>query len=371
MTAKTDLQSALDATALAVAMSDKPSAAQRKQVGKDYFKKNFADSASITAGVNISIVGNLVTASADFDYPMSFMALGGIKSFKIGGLSEVDLSNDKKAEVVLVLDYSGSMNRNDKYIRMRDAAITMLNALDASTEDGFLKVGLVPFSAMVHTSMPASYVTQSAAGAVWTGCTQDRKYPHNTGVAAPGSSNDTKWGYIDPGSENTGSKNCSAYATKGLAIVPLTGDIPGLIGKLGAMSPVGNTNIPLGTEFGWNLLDPEAPYTEGAAYTDSSTRKFIVILTDGVQTSRHWGSTGNRSVANGNDNLVETCSGMRTTDITVFAIAYDITATAVTELLKACAPGNYFEPDVGSAEIDAVFKAITKRIKKSTMRLAR
>ena len=39
----------------------------------------------------------------------------------------------------------------------------------------------------------------------------------------------------------------------------MTVDTASLTSKLAAMEPVGNTNISLGTEFGWNLLDPQLP----------------------------------------------------------------------------------------------------------------
>ncbi len=370
MQAETALQSALDASAMAVALSEKKSKKDREQVGKDYFEENFADATTVKA-LKIKIQGSLVTASAQYDYPTTFMALGGVGSFKIGGLAEVDLSNDKKAEVVLVLDFSRSMVANNKYKRMRSAAIDMIDALDASAEEGLLQVGLVPFSAMVHGTMPAGYVTQASKGTTWTGCTQDRAYPYNTGIETPGSGAASKWGHVDATFENKNPRDCPAYVKNGLEIVPLTEDIPEVVKKLAKMEPVGNTNIPLGTEFGWNLLDPAEPYAEASDYSDPKNRKFIIILTDGVQTSKQWGSGGSRSVENGNDNLLEICSGMRKKDITVFAIAYDITDPKVTSLLKTCAPGNYFEPDAAKADIDAVFRAITKRIKKSTLRLAR
>ncbi len=45
------------------------------------------------------------------------------------------------------------------------------------------------------------------------------------------------------------------------------------------MKPLGNTNIPLGTEFGWNLLDPQALLHEGAPYSDTKTKKYLILLT--------------------------------------------------------------------------------------------
>ncbi len=108
-------------------------------------------------------------------------------------------------------------------------------------------------------------------------------------------------------------------------IKPLTSDVASIKTAIGKMRPLGNTNIPLGAEFGWNLLDPQEPYTEGAPYSDKKTRKFLVLLTDGVQTSREFGEDNGRAVSHGNDNLVTLCTNMRDAGITVFTIAYDIT----------------------------------------------
>jgi len=370
---QTELQAATDSAALAAAMTDTDDPEERKLAGATYFQSNFQNTGFGSIAPAITVDADKVVVSVTFDYPTSFMSLAGIAAMQIGSLAEVELSKEDNVEIVLVLDYSGSMEKNDKYIRMRDAAKKMVDQLAANAEKSTVKFGLVPFSAMVRTSMPAAYVTQPSAGTTWTGCTQDRKYPYNIGVSTPTSNADTKWGYIDDfGSENSAPKyDCAKYQSNKLDILPLTSNVATVQAQLGGMSPVGNTNIPVGAEFGWNLLDPAEPFSEGAPYADETTKKFLVLLTDGVQTSRHWGPKGNRSVDNGNDNLVEVCKGMGAKDITVFAIAFDIKAAAITKLLKACAPGNYFESDSSGAEISAVFNAITDRIEKSMLRLTR
>ncbi|MBI2718295.1 MAG: hypothetical protein HY245_01990 [Rhizobiales bacterium] len=369
--AQTDLQVAVDGAALAIATSSVTNNAERMQIGYSYFANNFIDSALKDAKPTIKIDGDVVTVSANFDYPTSFMALAGIDTMKISGYSQVDGGNDRSAEVVMVLDYSKSMTKNNKYTRMRDAASRMIDSLAAAKKKASLKVGLVPFSAMVRTSMAAEYVSQPSATATWTGCTQDRQYPWNVGVKTPDGSAEGKWGYLDSNNENASPRDCDAYAAANLDMVPLTDDMASVKDKLAAMQPVGNTNIPLGVEFGWNLLDPDAPFTEGAAYADDTNKKFLVLLTDGVQTSRQWGTTGIRSVTNGNDNLVTLCGNLAKKGITMYAIAYDVTDAKVTDLLKKCAGNNYFEASTSGNEIDTVFKAITQRIKRNTLRLAR
>lgn len=369
--AQTELQNAVDGAALAIAGSDLTSAADLRKIGSNYFVSNFKDSLLQRSRPEYTINKDNITVSVSFDYPTVFMSLAGYPTMKIGSTAEVGLGQNGKAELVLVLDYSRSMVTNSKYVRMKDAASKMLNSLSNGSGSSTLKVGLVPFSAMVRTSMAAAYVSQSSATATWTGCTQDRKYPYNLSVSTPDGSAKSQWGYFDAGTENSGLRDCTAYGTNNLDIAPLTSDISAARKRLSDMIPVGNTNIPLGVEFGWNLLDSAAPFSEAASYSDGSTKKFMVILTDGVQTSKQWGSDDLRSVANGNTNLVTLCSNVRAKSITIFAIAYDITDPKVTDLLKQCAPDNYFEASTSGGEIDTVFKAITKRIKKSTIRLAR
>jgi Flp pilus assembly protein TadG len=370
--AQTHLQAAMDGAALAIATSGATTDAAKKKVGESFLQANFADTELEGVVPAITINGSVITVSADYNIPTQFMSLAGIDVMPIHSVSRVEGGSNSSAEVAMVLDYSLSMTNSNKYTRMRDAAEKMIDQLAASKPaDATLKMGLVPFSAMVRTTMPAAYVSQSSSGTTWTGCTQDRQYPWNIGVATPDGSAASKWGYIESGNENKKPKDCAGYQANGLDIVPLTEDLGTFKGKIDKMVPIGNTNIPLGVEFGWNLLDPAAPFTEGAPYTDLNNKKFMVLLTDGVQTSKEYGSDGSRSVDYGNQNLVTLCGSMRTKKITIFAIAYDVTDSKVTDLLKQCAPGTYYEASTSGSEIDQVFDAIAIRIKKSTLRIAR
>ena len=368
---RTDIQSAIDGAALAAALPASKTDAQRVAIAKDYFKKNLRDLPGGAPKLQVNLSADEVTISADTAVPTTFMRLGGIDKMMISETTQVMRPTAGSAEVVLVLDYSGSMDRKNKYQDMRDAATAMINNLDAAIPDDKLKIGLVPFSAMVYTSMNKAYVTQPSAVQSWTGCTQDRRHPFNRGVKTPTPADETKWGYVSDNGENAGSYDCSAYQNNNLKIIPLTTSLTSVKSKLGTMRPVGNTNIPLGTEFGWNLLDPDLPFDEALPYNSKFNRKFLVLLTDGVQTSEQWGTGNARSVANGNENLLTICEGVRESGITVFTIAYDITDPAVTTLLKSCAPGNYYEPDSGGGEIGQVFSAITREIKNQTVRISK
>jgi Mg-chelatase subunit ChlD len=366
------LQAAVDGAALAAAMAENRNDGQRWVMARNYFKSNFTVAQDSDISLDVKITATRIAVTVIYEQPTSLLALAGIGSTEIRVTGEVMRAGESWAEVVMVLDYSGSMKDDDKYKRMAEAATTMVDSLSSTIDEGHLKIGLVPFSAMVYTSMPSEYVTQWTANATWTGCTQDRKSPYNTTVTTPVTTNaDTKWGYFDNTSENTGSYGCSAYQSRKLGIMPLTDDMDAVKSKLEDMRPLGNTNIPLGAEFGWNLLDPAAPYTEGVPYTNKKTHKYLILLTDGVQTSKQWGPGNSRSVQKGNENLVKICAGMADAGITVFTIAYDVTDPKVTTLLKNCGGDRYYEPEVGGSGITEVFASITQEINKQTIRLAR
>lgn len=368
---RVELQASLDAAAMAMATASEQPDEDRKAIGEKYFKQNLAGTALAEIEPQILIDEDTITVSARYDYPTSFMHLGGIDQMILDETSKVMRPFAGSAEVVLVLDYSGSMNTKNKYQDMRDAATQMINDLDGALDAGHFKVGIVPFSAMVRTSMDKSYVNQVSATQTWTGCTQDRKYPYNTNVDTPTSNVDTKWGYIDGNGENGPGYGCSAYQNKKLTIQPLTDNVSSVTSALADMKPLGNTNISLGTEFGWNLLDPQLPYDNAAPYSDKLTRKFLVLLTDGVQTSSEFGSDNSRSVPAATNNLVEICDNIRAKKITIFTIAYDVTDPDVTDLLKACAPGRYYEPSASGSEISAVFSQIKNQIKNRIARVAK
>ncbi len=267
----------------------------------------------------------------------------------------------------MVLDYSGSMNAQNKVARMARAATEMVEQLSRGTRRGQLKVGLVPFSAMVRTTMPAIMSDSRLPPRPGRDAHRTVNTPFNLTVDTPTTDPRSKWGFVDSSGENNGNYGCSAYDNKSLTILPLTSDLSAVTKQLTEMKPLGNTNIPLGTEFGWNLLDPQAPFTEGAPYSDTKTKKYLILLTDGVQTSKQSGKNGERSVANGNRNLPFLCRGMAEKGITVFTIAYDVTDSRVTDLLKECAGDNYFEPDADGREIAQVFNTISREIRRGSI----
>jgi hypothetical protein len=68
-------------------------------------------------------------------------------------------------------------------------------------------------------------------------------------------------------------------------ILPLTSSKVTLMGNVGGMVATGNTHIALGAGWGWRVLSPTAPYTEGSSYGGSQWTKAMVLMTDGLNTT--------------------------------------------------------------------------------------
>jgi len=363
------LQATLDSATLAAASSKTITDAQRIDLATAMFVKNWqsdAISKDIKATPKFEISNGFITGSAKIEMPTAIMQLAGINSMDIGSDVTVTIPGEKKAEIVLVLDYSESMTEVSggkvKYIAMRDAANKLIGDLNKEIPDK-IKVGLVPFSHHVYVTLPKSYVLGQTGTGNWTGCTQDRKYPYNLDDTTPISTNDsTKWG--QPQAPDHISYGCSAYPTNNLKVLPLTTDINAVTQQLNKMKPYAFTHIALGVEFGFHVLSPNAPFSEGAEYTDKQTQKFMVVLTDGRQTEPAFGKGSTRTVTQGEKNLVSLCQATKDKGITMITVAFDLDDQATKDRLSQCSsdPSKYFFIAEDDAEVAKAFEDIKKQI---------
>ena len=80
------------------------------------------------------------------------------------------------------------------------------------------------------------------------------------------------------------SLNTSRGPNRGCSLVPLirlTDNYNALRTAVNNMNASGNTNVPLGTMWGWHTLSPNAPFGDGRAYSTDRLTKIIIIMTDG------------------------------------------------------------------------------------------
>ncbi len=354
-TVKSRMQLAMDAGALAAAASKTLSDKDRKALAIKTFEQNFAGKSgeSLKVVPEVEITDGNILMSASLEYPTTLMRVAGIDTMDLSASVDVALPEDKKAEIVLVLDYSESMTESAggkvKYIAMRDAAAKLVEDLTEKGKNKNVKFGLVPFSHHVYTTLPGQYVVGQKPGTTWTGCTQDRKFPYNRTDETPDPDNDdTKWG--QPQAPEHIKDGCARYAPNKLVIRPVSDDVEGVTKQLQSMKPYKWTHIALGFEFGWHLLSPNAPYKDVAPYSDKETLKVIVLLTDGAQTEPAFGRNGTRNATEGNKNLARMCDSAKAKGIRVMTVAFDLDHQPTVDRLRDCSTDSttdFFTPDDG------------------------
>lgn len=368
--AKAELQSALDAGALAAASAGDLTDFEREEVAKATFAANFKPAPNASVVPEIAISDGAISMSAQFDYPTAFMRVAGINSMDIATSVTVNLPESKKAEIALVLDYSGSMNERTngerKYRVMRDAAIQMVDDMTEEGSSNRVKFGLVPFSHHVRVTLPGNTVLGADPNVDWTGCTQDRMYPNNLTDDVPALNNDdSKWGQVQAPEHID--RDCTPYEPKGLTVRPISEDHAGVITQLENMQPNAWTHIALGFSFGWQLVAPNGLFGDVAEYNDEETMKVIVLLTDGRQTEPSFGPGGSRTVAHGESNLAELCENAKARKVTVVTVAFDLQHQATEDRLRNCSsdPDKYFFIADDGAELTSSFEEIKKQLQQA------
>jgi Flp pilus assembly protein TadG len=359
----TELQAALDSAALAAAATPELTDEERLAMAEATFVANLENGGLSDAAItrSFAIEDEIVVAAAEMDMATSLMSLTSIDSMTLKIGTEVAVPGDKKAEIALVLDYSGSMNETIaggvKYVAMKNAAKDLISDLEAANPEK-VKFALVPFSHHVYGTLPKSYVLGTSGSGDWTGCTQDRKYPYNLTDDTPTSANDSKWGQAQ--APVHAAWGCSGYTSNNLVMEPLSDNFTYLKSRLDMMTPYAWTHIALGVEFGFHMLSDNAPFEEGASYDDDETKKFMVVLTDGAQTEPAFGSGSTRTVAQGEANLEALCANAKAKGITVITIAYDLDDNATTQRLKNCAtdPDSNFFVATDTAAVASAFNNI-------------
>ncbi|HEX9904303.1 MAG TPA: pilus assembly protein TadG-related protein [Propylenella sp.] len=301
--------------------------------------------------IAIEVQGESVRISAGLDVKTSFLGLIGVDSLRAGALAQVNLPDPFMVEVALVLDYSGSMGDDDKYVRMTEAARTFTQRIENEGAEGSL-VGIVPFSEYVYATVAGSDVRDGPASGSVTTCLSNRDYPYSVTDAPPSTGMPaSQWPEGD-------SAKCEDYSDDNVILHDLTDDFAALDAALAGMEPLGLTNIALAAEMGWHLLSPGPPFETARDFSEEDIQKVLILLTDGMQTVEAMGPGGEVSTVAADEATAEVCQAAKGQGIRIFSIAYDVDDERVHDLLSNCASSAeaYFEPAAG--DISAVFEDI-------------
>ena len=284
-----------------------------------------------------------------------------------------------------------------------------------------LKVGLVPFAAGVNLGpdfLDSGYMDTAGISSTyaenfksntnvwnlykklqnrsWEGCVETRPYPYDETDAIPTSSNgDTLWvPWFAPDEPDTGGTYYNNYlddkvksgsnpsvdkrqrktgkyknqyvssSSKGPsygcnipAVTALTNHRGTIEDGIDDLVASGYTHIPIGLAWGWRLLSPQAPFTEGVAYDDEEYTKAIILLTDGQNVlgtmNNHNGkrytaygflpeerlgtSSGWQAQQELDYKTARLCENVKAEGIRVYTITFQLNDTTTQNLMRACA----------------------------------
>ncbi|MBZ8132659.1 pilus assembly protein [Afifella sp. IM 167] len=395
-TMKAGVQHAADAAAIAGAKAARLEGVDAIETARQSYWANVARLGISTAPEPAITLGEgRITVTADDALPSSLLQVVGIPSLSYHALAAANIPGTANAEIVMVLDYSTSMQTSGKWGRMKDAAESFLAAFEENP-DADAKIGFVPFSEFVYAPVSGRYL-RGLASADWANdylaCTYNRDYPYSVEDAEPNpvqeasrwafsnyrladGEEDTPPGQIEwlteaePGSEaEAKAKLCENYDKFQLVLQELTDDYGILRTQLGKMKPIPNgglTNISLASEMGWHVLTDVPPYEEGVAADSAEgkrTKKVMILLTDGEQTVPVQGPGGDVSVEAADIVTQEVCTNVKADGIEIFTIAYDLEPGPATDLLVNCASSEKnFYATGATGDLKGVFQDIFDQI---------
>jgi Putative Flp pilus-assembly TadE/G-like len=348
--AQTVLQAAADAAALGGGSSSKLSDSELREIVDGYVMNNGAPGA---VDLITEVISKKDSATGSFSVRVrgkldsGFMYLVGIDSMDIMGYSEVNLGS-RALDLALVLDNTGSMS-GTKLANLKASAKGLIQILESEKADyASLRVGVVPFSEYVNVgagNKSASWINRPFSLFPWGGCVGSRYSPDDTDALATG-----RYPTVD-------GVNCPAE------LLPLTSNLVAARSKLDGLIAGGNTYLPVGIHWGWNILSEETPYAEGMSDAEMKSlqgKKIMVLMTDGENTisptyPRHDGSDSARS-----DGLTtDSCDGAKADGIQIYTVSFMVSTPTVQTLLDRCAsePSMSFNAD-NAADLNAAFTQI-------------
>ncbi len=369
--AKADMQAALDSTALKLAKDGTTlSSTEMQASATSYFNAIFHRPEAQNVAVTPTISGSTLTVSGSATISTTVMGVLGFKQLNISGSSTVTWGANK-LELSLVLDNTGSMLENGKMPALISASHQLLSTLQkAAKNPGDVKVAIIPFTTEVNIGtayktkpwLDWSYMNSSGGGGDqcgwdkeeedgsitnWTGGVVDRAQPYDVQDTTPTTDKATWYPAVN-----------STIAT----MQPLTSDWTALNAKIDQMKARGRTNLTIGLVWGWHALTPNEPLTEATA-PSSSVNKYIVFLTDGMNTMNRW--TSNASQIDARTTLV--CNNIKAAGIKIYTIRV---MDGNMSLLQSCAtsPSMYYEVNQ-SSQMASVFAAIAQDL--TTLRISR
>ncbi|WP_299936620.1 TadE/TadG family type IV pilus assembly protein [uncultured Pelagimonas sp.] len=295
------VQNTLDRAVLAAANMD--NTMDPEFVVQEYFRAMNMSDALSGVSVDQSLNYKRVTADGNATMPSNFMSLLGVDTLQASGSATAE-HGLTKIEISLVLDVSGSMGGN-KIVQLRDAAKGFVDLMLPADGSDMVSISVIPYNATVNLGDTVSQYFTLDDVHDYSSCATFETNDF-TSTAVDPSTELGRLGHFDPyNSSTSGGEIAKPWCATGQtsAVIAHSSDADVLKAHIDTLNAGGNTAIDLGMKWGAALLDPAArPAVQAlsvagfvapehssrpAAYADSETLKFVVVMTDGQNTTQY------------------------------------------------------------------------------------
>lgn len=284
--------------------------------------------------------------------------------------------SDKKIEVSMVLDITGSMGGTkiaDLKKAAKNAVGLFLDGQDPA--DPRVRIALTPYATAVnagplaHTvfietkggsDVPPGLFDPAAVAVAPDACATERKI--KAGVMD----------FSDAGPEVAKvNRDDELGFCPTAALMPLTANKKALNSRIDSFKASGTTAGHIGIQWGRYLLSPKwkdalAASARPANYHDAKVAKYAIVMTDGEFNTAF---VGDKKAGASSSSAVTLCEAMQDDGVEVFTIGFMLTEAAAKATMKDCASADtgrvrhHYEAATG-AELDAAFREIAANIEK-------
>lgn len=401
---------AIDTAALAAAATAKdgevPATVQK------YFDANFEDfKIGTPSGLTVNINNTDIEVSGSATVETLFVQIAGVNEMEV--FAETVVSRQVRGlEVALVLDNTGSMLNYDNIGTLKTASKNFVKIMfERVSKPEYVRIGLVPYASSVNvgpyglgenpdgTAYDTVFVNkptndrfanygspygipenqleydQSKKGQ-WHGCVlalpSPRDVRDDTGpwemyrMHAFGTTRNWDYDRKLRNTKNWGPNDrCPVQP-----IVPLTSKKDVLDAAIDNMNAAGNTLGNYGAVWGYRVLTPEFPFTEGADWDDPNWEKAVLIMTDGIHTMHHaysaYGATNSHNVRADDldDKFEAVCTNMKNDNILVYTVTFTSGINENTkDIFRRCAsdPNKYYDAPT-QEKLEEVFEQIAREL---------
>lgn len=309
---RTNVQNTTDRAILAAADLDQTVDAQT--VVTDYFAKTgLSHYTPLVEDDTDDLTYSTVTATTNTPFQSMFMKQIGIDTLPLAAAGKAQ-ERISEVEISLVLDISGSMGGSNRLRNMKIAAKDFVKTIFDSAEEDTVTMSVIPYNTQVnagpdilsHFNRDYSHeyshcIDFASSDFNQTAMSQDVTYKQT--LHFDPISNYSSW-YGRVSGVTPSWWPCEG--TSASTILPFSGNRTALNNKIDSLVADGNTSIDLGIKWGAAMLDPTfqpitASLSAGASpvvdplftdrpvsFSDSSTMKVIVVMTDGENTSQYF-----------------------------------------------------------------------------------